>query len=144
MLELICISLAIVIIAITITVILRRTRLVNLIYSSDGQTQTNISTQTIEELNKTALELQRLNTAINKQATTMDKLLKDINTIYYNVTAQQASLDFLNKYTADNLQTIVDAVQQLVHIAQKYPRQYTDLGTENLYPSACKSSKRQQ
>ena len=89
MLNLICISLAIIIIAITIIVIFRRTRLANLIYCSDGQTQTNISTQTIEELNKTALELQSLNTAINKQATTTNKLLKNIETIYHNVPAQQ-------------------------------------------------------
>ena len=91
---------------ITIIAIFRRTRLANLIYYSDGQTQTNISTQTIEEFNKTALELQRLNTTINKQAITTDKLLKDIDTIYHNVTAQQVSLDFLNKYTVDNLQTV--------------------------------------
>ena len=32
--------------------------------------------------------------------------------------AQQSSLDFLNKHTLENLQTIVDAVHQLVYIAQ--------------------------
>ena len=38
--------------------------------------------------------------------------------IHRSVLAQQASLDFLNKHTSDSLQTIVDAVHQLVHIVQ--------------------------
>ena len=118
MLNLICILLAIVIIAITIIGIFKRTRLSNLIYCSNGQTQTNISTQTIEELNKAGIELQQLNSAISKQATTTDKIQKDIDTIYHNVATQQASLDFLNKYMLENLQTIVDVVHQLVYIAQ--------------------------
>ena len=41
-----------------------------------------------------------------------------MDTIYHNVLAQQSSLDFLNKHTLENLQTIVDAVHQLVYIAQ--------------------------
>ena len=36
----------------------------------------------------------------------------------HNITAQQATLEFLNRNTTENLQTIVDVVHQLVHIAQ--------------------------
>ena len=36
----------------------------------------------------------------------------------HNSTAQQATLEFFNRHTMENLQTVVDAVHQLVHIAQ--------------------------
>ena len=109
---------AIVVIAITIIRLLKKTRLCNFIYCSNGQTQTNILSQTIQEIDRTATELQQLNSTISKQATTTDRIQKDVDTIYCNVTAQQAPLDLLNKYTLENLQTIVDTVHQLVYIAQ--------------------------
>ena len=117
MLNLLSISSAIVVIAIIFIGLLKKTRLHNFIYYSDGQTQMNISNQTLQEINWTATELQQLNSTISKQATATDKIQKDVDTIYCYVASQQASLDFLNKHTSENLQAIVDAGHQLVHIA---------------------------
>ena len=112
------ILLAIVIIALTIIGLLKKTKLCNLVYYSNRQTQMSITNQTLQELDQTATELQHLGSTINRLSTGIDRIHKDIDTIYCNVAAQQPSLDLLNKYTSENLQTIVNAVHQLVHIAQ--------------------------
>ena len=118
MLNLLGILSTIIIIAITIIGILKKARLHKYIYNSDGQTQTDITNLTIQEINKTAVELQQLNLTMTKQTAITDKLYKDIDVIHCSVLAWQASLDFLNKHTSDSLQTIVDVVHQLVHIIQ--------------------------
>ena len=118
MFNLLCISSAIVIIAITVIGAFKKTRLHKYIYNSDGQTQTDITNSTIQEIDKTSVKLQQLNLIITKQTTITEKLHKNIDVIHHSMLAQQASLDFLNKHTSDSLQTIVDAVHQLVHIVQ--------------------------
>ena len=52
--------------------------------------------------------------------------------------AQQASLDYLNMCTAKNLQTIVDAIHQLVYIAQN-----TQDNTQTLVQKTTNSKKQQ-
>ena len=110
MFNLLCISSAIVIIAITDIGALKKTRLCKYIYNSDGQTQTDITSWTIQDIDKISIELQQLNLSTTKQTSTTEKLQKNIDAIHCSVLAQQASLDFLNKHTSDNLQTIVHVV----------------------------------
>ena len=80
-------------------------------FHSDRQTQTNISSSNLQELDCTTVELCKL-------SNTIDKIQKDTEVLQHNIAAQQASWEFLNRHIAENLQTIVDAVHQLVHIAQ--------------------------
>ena len=103
---------AIFIIAITIIRLWKKVQIYHLVFHSDGQTQTNFSSSNLQELDRTTVELCKLSNAI-------DKIQKDTEVLQHNIAAQQASLEFLNRHTAENLQTIVDAVHQLVHIAQK-------------------------
>ena len=112
------IPLAIIVIAITILRLLKKTRLCHLVYHSDGQTQTKISYENLQEIECTAASLQHLETTINKLSTTTDRIHKEIDTIHHNIAVQQVSLELLNKLTSDNLQTTVDAVHQLIHITQ--------------------------
>ena len=64
------------------------------------------------------MELQQLNLINAEQTAITEKLQKNIVVIHHSILAQHGSLDFLNKHTSDSLQTIVDAVHQLVHIIQ--------------------------
>ena len=118
MFNLLCLTSAIVIIAITIIFVLKKTRFHKYIYNSDGQTQTDITNATFQEIDKTSVKLQQINLISTKQTTIIGNLQKNIDMVHHNVLAQQASLYFLNKHTSDSLQTIVDAVHQLVHIVQ--------------------------
>ena len=60
--------------------------------------------------NFTALHLNYINL--------INKIQKDIILLKHNIAAQQLTLEFLNRHTTKNLQTIEDAVHQLVHIPQ--------------------------
>ena len=102
MLDLTYIHLAIFIIAITIIALWKKVQIYHLIFHSDGQTQTNIMSSNIQELDGTTLELCNLLNLV-------DKIQKDIRLLQHNIITQQAT---------ENLQTIVDAVHQLVHIEQ--------------------------
>ena len=64
----------------------------------------------IQELDGTTLELCKLSNLI-------DKIQKDIGLLQHNSTAQQATLEFFNRHTMENLQTSSRCmVHQLVHI----------------------------
>ena len=80
-----------------------------LIFYSNGQTQTNITTSNLQELDTTTFELCKLSDSVTK-------IQKDVILLQHSIAAQQSTLEFLNRHTAENLQTIVEAVQQLVHI----------------------------
>ena len=97
MFNLLCITSAIVIIAITVITAFKKTRLHKYIYTSDGQTQTDINNSTIQEIDNTSLKLKELNSNMTKQITTTEKLQKNIEVIHHSVLDKQASLDFLNK-----------------------------------------------
>ena len=118
MFNLLCLLSAIAIIVTTVIFVLKKTRFHKYICNSDGQTQTDITNSTIQEINKTSIKLQQLNLITTKQITIIENLQKNIAVVHHNVLAQQASLDFLNKHTSNSLQTIVDVVHQLVHIVQ--------------------------
>ena len=78
-------------------------------FYSNGQTQTNITTSNLQELDATTFELCKLSDSVTK-------IQKDVILIQHSIAAQQSTLEFLNQHSAENLQTIVEAVQQLVHI----------------------------
>ena len=87
----------------------KKLQIYQLIFYSDGQTQTNITTSNLQELNVITFELCKLSDSVAK-------IQKDVILIQHSIAAQQSILEFLKRHTAKNLQTIVEAVQQFVHI----------------------------
>ena len=120
MFNLLCLSSAIAIIVTTVIIVLKKTRFCKYICNSDGQTQTDITNSTIQEIDKTSIKLQQLNLTTTKQTTIIENLQKNIDMIHCSVLAQQASLDFLNKHTSDSIQTIVDTSTPVSSYCSKY------------------------
>ena len=84
MLYLLCLSSTIAIIVTTVIFVLKKTRFHKYIYNSDGQTQTDITNSTIQEINKTSIKLQQLNLITTKWTTIIENLQKNINVIHRN------------------------------------------------------------
>ena len=89
MLYLIPILLAILVIATTIIGLQKKTKLCYIMYNSDGQTQTKISTETLAEIDCSATKLQQLEKTINKLSTSTNNIHKDINAIHHNMAANK-------------------------------------------------------
>ena len=100
-------------------------------FYSDGQMQTKLTNDILEERNTNISALQDIDTSIHKLSKVTDDLYKEILMLHRNLAAQQTSLEILNRLTAENLQIIVDTVQQIVHISQN-TQDNTQLTAEKL------------
>ena len=88
------------------------------VYFSDGQTQTDLTGDIIDERQQFTETFHDIDAKIDELSDYTGNLLKAIALICKNQSIQHTSLDILNRSKAENLQKIVDAVQQIVHIAQ--------------------------
>ena len=90
MFNVLCLTSTIVIIVTTIIFLLKKTRFHKYIYNSDRQTQTDITNVTIQEIDRTSIELQQIKLISTKQTTIIENLQKNIDVVHHNVLAQKA------------------------------------------------------